>query len=110
MIIEKKTDFSIFTSDENVFEDFFNSFLTEEKNYEEAHLIIHILNTIKTTSKDILQFLEFAKNRKENNTSFVIVNTAVDVDDFPEELNIVPTLQEAVDIIEMENIERELGF
>ena len=32
------------------------------------------------------------------------------MDDFPEDFNIVPTLIEAEDIIEMENMERELGF
>ena len=34
----------------------------------------------------------------------------VDADDFPETFNIVPTLQEAKDVLEMEEIERELGF
>lgn len=32
------------------------------------------------------------------------------MDDFPENFNIVPTLIEAVDILEMEAMERELGF
>ena len=32
------------------------------------------------------------------------------MDDYPEDFNIVPTLIEAEDIIEMENMERELGF
>ena len=32
------------------------------------------------------------------------------MDDFPEYFNIVPTLIEAEDIIEMEAMERELGF
>ena len=32
------------------------------------------------------------------------------MDDFPDNFNIVPTLQEAEDVIEMENIERDLGF
>ena len=34
----------------------------------------------------------------------------IDIDDFPESINIVPTLQEAKDIMEMEAIERDLGF
>jgi hypothetical protein len=34
----------------------------------------------------------------------------VNVDDFPETFNIVPTLVEAEDVIEMENIQRDLGF
>jgi len=40
----------------------------------------------------------------------VLVNSGTDVNSFPENFNIVPTLQEAEDILEMEAIERELGF
>jgi hypothetical protein len=32
------------------------------------------------------------------------------MDDFPENFNIVPTLTEAEDVLEMESMERELGF
>ena len=39
-----------------------------------------------------------------------MVNANIDIDDFPDYFNIVPTLQEAEDVIEMEAIERELGF
>ncbi|HAT63224.1 MAG TPA: ribonuclease Z, partial [Flavobacteriaceae bacterium] len=41
---------------------------------------------------------------------FVIVNNAINPDDIPDEMIVVPTLQEAADIIEMEEIERDLGF
>jgi hypothetical protein len=54
--------------------------------------------------------LDISEQKKENGTSFVLVNTEIDVDNFPENFNIVPTLQEAVDILEMEAIERELEF
>jgi len=40
----------------------------------------------------------------------VIVNNAVDIDEVPSEMTVVPTLQEAFDIVEMEEIERDLGF
>ena len=42
--------------------------------------------------------------------SFVIVATNVSIDEIDEKLIVVPTLQEARDIIEMEEIERDLGF
>ena len=54
--------------------------------------------------------MKIATQKKENGTSFVIVNSAIDIDDFPESFNVTPTLQEAEDVIEMEAIERELGF
>jgi len=51
-----------------------------------------------------------AKTKKSEGFSFVIVISEVNADNYPEELNIVPTLTEAEDVIDMENIERELGF
>lgn len=54
--------------------------------------------------------MDIAEEKQQNGTSFVIVNSVIDIDNFPENLNIVPTLQEAEDILEMEAIERELGF
>ena len=60
--------------------------------------------------KKILLFSQLSGKHKERNKSFVIVSEGIDLDDVPEELVIVPTLQEAIDIIEIENIERDLGF
>ncbi|CAN0606593.1 unnamed protein product, partial [Ectocarpus sp. 12 AP-2014] len=42
--------------------------------------------------------------------SFVLVSDKVSYDDVPEEINLVPTLQEARDVVEMEEIERDLGI
>ena len=46
--------------------------------------------------------------RAEGEHSFVVVYEHYNPDDFPEELIACPTLQEALDIIEMEEIERDL--
>ena len=68
---------------------------------------------------DFVSFLDYqiptkfkGQNTKHRATkqSFVIVTNTVNPDDIPEELFVVPTLQEAEDIIEMEEIERDLGF
>jgi hypothetical protein len=39
-----------------------------------------------------------------------VVNSALDPDIIPDEIMVVPTLLEAQDVIEMEEIERDLGF
>ena len=51
-----------------------------------------------------------SNNHRSDKKSFVIVSAQVDLDQMPDELVVVPTLQEAYDIIEMEDIERDLGF
>lgn len=110
MQIHKKETYLHIISDENSFQELYNSFLKEEKNLEKEHIILQISDDIKASNKDFLLFLNIAEQKQENGTSFVVIYSEIDVDDFPENLNIVPTLQEAEDILEMENIERELGF
>ena len=52
------------------------------------------------------KLLNFDKSIDVNDGSFVIVSSI----SFDDKLNIVPTMQEAYDFIEMEDIERQLNF
>ena len=54
--------------------------------------------------------LELSTSHRENGTSFVIVCKDIDIDEIPDEINVVPTFTEALDILEMDAIERDLGF
>lgn len=110
MQIEKKETFTIITTDENTFSEFYNSFLIEEKKRQKENIIIQVSDNINITNEDFLLFLKIAEQKKINGTSFVVIYTNIDVDNFPDSFNIVPTLQEAEDVIEMEAMERELGF
>lgn len=110
MIIEKKENYTLISSDENSFSDFYTSFLKIEKDFKKENLVLFISDEINTTIKEFSLFLDSIKKKKD--TSFVIVynNVRINIDDLPENFNIVPTLTEAEDILEMEAIERELGF
>ncbi|WP_159951286.1 hypothetical protein [Polaribacter septentrionalilitoris] len=110
MQIVKKENLTIISSDEDSFSVFYDAFLIEEKKRQEENIILQVFENINVSKEEFLLFLDIAALKKENGTSFVIVNSDIDVDDFPEDFNIVPTLQEAEDVIEMENIERALGF
>lgn len=110
MIIKKKKKYTLISSDENSFSDFYTLFLAHKNDFEKEHLVLLISDTLKVSKKEFLQFLDFSEQKKESGTSFVIINSNVNIDDFPENFNIVPTLQEAEDVLEMEAIERELGF
>lgn len=61
---------------------------------------IQVLNTIKNN------LIKFGSAVSKNKGTFVVVSKY----SFDETLNIVPTLQEAQDLIEMEEIERQLDF
>jgi hypothetical protein len=110
MQIEKKDTYTLISSDEDTLEAFQNSLLEKINNFEKAHLVLQISDKINVANKDFSLILKVAENKQEKNTSFVLINAAINLDDFPEHINIVPTLQEAEDILEMEAIERELGF
>lgn len=110
MLIEKKENYTLISSDENSLTEFQESISKKRKELENEHLVLKISNDIDISNSKFLLFLEIAEQKQQNGTSFVVINSTINPDDFPEHLNIVPTLQEAEDILEMEAIERELGF
>ncbi len=86
----------------------------EKKN---ENVVVDILKYGALELEELLGFLELstihrAKStiHRANKKSFVIANDAINIDKIPEELVVVPTLREAEDIIQMEELERELGF
>ncbi|HEX8562002.1 MAG TPA: ribonuclease Z [Flavobacterium sp.] len=73
----------------------------------DKNLIVDLTSFGKFASKDFAAFADLAKTQKKNKRSFVII---ADTDYNKAKLIIVPTLQEAHDMIEMDEIERDLGF
>ncbi|MBC7000064.1 ribonuclease Z [Cytophaga sp. FL35] len=72
------------------------------------HIVVNLFSFSKLTSDDVLEFLQLSDTHKKNNKSFVLVTDKVSYDDVPDTICVVPTVQEAHDIIEMEEIERDL--
>ncbi len=110
MIIEKEEDIILITSDEIAVSDFFIVFKEKYSNFEGANVIIDFSGLKGVNTENLSFFLEFSEKHRNDGTSFVVVVNGVDFDSLPEEIMIVPTLQEAKDIVEMEKIERDLGF
>lgn len=59
---------------------------------------------------DLKLLLPLAKQHKKLKKSFVVVAEGIDFNAVPAQLSVVPSNLEAHDIIEMEEIERDLGF
>jgi hypothetical protein len=95
---------------EDVLDIFFSDFNENFSNFKNKNIILDFSQVVNTDERKILLFSPLSGKQKEQNRSFVIVYEGVSADDIPEEMLIVPTLQEAKDIIEIENIERDLGF
>ncbi|WP_158838503.1 hypothetical protein [Polaribacter sp. L3A8] len=110
MKIEKQENYILFTSEEKLLGKLLPLFLKSVEDYKNSNIILQISDNINASITDFSLFLRIAEQKKENGTSFVIVNSNVNIDDFPDNFNITPTLQEAIDILDMEAMERELGF
>ena len=92
----------------NNINNFRNSLDEIQKNIKEKNIIIDFIEL------DFDEFFEdlnnlFKKSRK-NNRSFVIINSDFRSEYYNLSIDIVPSLQEAIDIIEIEEIERDLGL
>ena len=74
------------------------------------NIIIDISLHKNLTLKQIKSFSSLSSTHKKSKKSFVIVAQNIEFNTIPESLTVVPTLLEAHDIIEMEEIERDLGF
>ncbi|WP_372945760.1 ribonuclease Z [Muriicola sp.] len=72
------------------------------------HIVVNLFSFNRLTVGDMLEFLDLSRKHKKANKSFVLVTDKIDYEDVPEEISLAPTLQEAMDIIEMEDIERDL--
>ena len=82
----------------------------EHKSFENRNLIVDISSDETITIKTINQFKALSKLHRQAKKSFVIVASGIDYTDVPDSLVVVPTILEAHDMIEMEEIERDLGF
>lgn len=89
-----------------------NIFLENLKNaYENLkynHIIVNLFSFDKLNADDVLRFLELSNLHRASKKSFVLVTEKVSYDEVPDEICLVSTIQEAKDIIEMEEIERDL--
>lgn len=78
--------------------------------YSEDNLVIDLLKYKQFNLTQLLLFLKLSNYHRSTKHSFVLVNNSISIDVVPDEMIVVPTLEEAGDIIEMEEIERDLGF
>ena len=90
----------------------FASFLEYQipKKFKGQNVVVDLLKYDLLQLEELLEFLKVSNIHRKTKHSFVFVNNAINPDVIPMEMTVVPTLREAEDIIEMEEIERDLGF
>jgi hypothetical protein len=78
------------------------------KTFEKQNIIIDLLYHKDLTIDDVKLLLQLSEHKK-GKKSFIIVISDLDYNAVPDTLTVVPSILEAHDIIEMEEIER-FGF
>ncbi|MDT0295153.1 ribonuclease Z [Mesonia ostreae] len=78
------------------------------KDIADKNLVVDILKYKQLDLSDLLAFLPISNQHRSQKKSFVLVSETLMIDDVPPELMVVPTLLEAKDVIQMEEIERDL--
>lgn len=110
MKIIEKDNYKIFRDEKEDVKGFANYLEKIHKDFSEENVVVDILKYGTLRLEELLAFLKLSNSHRKNKRSFVIVNDTINIERVPEELLVVPTLQEAEDIIQMEEIERDLGF
>ena len=82
----------------------------KHKNFSFKNIILD-LSPMKSFVKAHQDFVELAIYHKQfNNKSFVVVTGPIGLKHLPDGINVVPSINEAIDMIEIEDIERDLGY
>lgn len=111
MILEQKEQTTLIRQDKARIEEISAKMEILFPKFVGNHLIV-ILSAQKIVDPPsiIRSFLNLSNRHKASHHSFVIVSNQIDLSEVPDDICIVPTLGEAYDIIDMENMERDLGL
>ena len=110
MKITKKKLYTFIQAEEKTVDLFYKNFSDKYEEIKSEHLIIDFSKNFNIELKDLFVFLKVSEKHRNNHLSFVLILNGIDFDELPDELIAAPTLTEAKDILEMEAIERDLGF
>ena len=110
MILDTIGNTTIITQENSSITELVNKIESIYSKLKNNNLIVNLSSFNELCNSDILEFLNISKSHRAKKHSFVLVTNTVDLNQVPDEICVVPSLQEAHDIIEMEEMERELGF
>lgn len=110
MIIDKTGNTTVITQEKFTIVELVKKMEALYPKFKNDNIIVALTALDKIALEDVVEFLNISNIHRGKKHSFVVVSDKVDLDEIPDELVVVPTQQEAFDIIEMEEMERDLGF
>ncbi len=110
MIIDKDGNITIITQEKTSVIELVKKLDVVYSRFKNDNIIVSLTSLKPIPLEEIIEFLQLSNTHRKSKHSFVVVSNKVNLDDMPDEIIVVPTIQEAYDVIEMEEIERDLGF
>ncbi|PCJ93239.1 MAG: ribonuclease Z [Flavobacteriaceae bacterium] len=110
MIFNKEGATTVVSQENTSLKEFLKNLNNAYQTLKNDHIIVNLFSFSMLTTGDLLEFMELSNTHRGSNKSFVLVTSKVSYDEIPEEICVVPTIKEAKDIVEMEEIERDLGL
>ncbi|UGS22623.1 ribonuclease Z [Flavobacterium channae] len=110
MKVDQKGHTTIIKDTHNDVAAFVSKITNEYHVFQGQNLILDVSQDKSISNADLAHFKDLAKSHKKEKKSMIIVTDAVNFDKVPNYLNVVPSVLEAHDMIEMDEIERDLGF
>ncbi len=110
MIIDKEGNTTVVFQENASLKTFVKNLTESFPLIRKDHIIVNLFSFSQLKAADLLEFLQMSLAHRKSGKSFVLVTDSVHYADLPDNLCVAPTLQEARDIIEMEEIERDLDL
>ena len=82
----------------------------EHNSFKNDNLILDLSHDKNLSLEVVKSFSTLIKMHASGKKSIVLVAQNINFNSVPQNITVVPTIQEAHDVIEMEEIERDLGF
>ena len=110
MIISQNGNISIITQEKATLIELVKKIQVLYPKFKNNNIIVNLTSLGPIDKNQVIEFLQLSNNHRQEQHSFVIVSNKIQLEDSLDNLIIVPTLQEAYDMIEMEDMERDLGL
>ena len=110
MILSQNGNISIITQEKATIIELVKKIQALYPKFKNNNIIVSLTSLKPIMQEDVIEFLELSNTHRATKHSFVIVSNKISLEDIPDEIIVVPSNQEAYDIIEMEEMERDLGI
>ena len=110
MIFDKEGTTTLVYQEKTSLPTFMDNLAKAYPTMKRDNLIINLFSFRKLNANDLLEFLDLSNTHKAGGRSFVLVTDRISYEEVPDEISLVPSVQEARDMIEMEEIERDLDL